>query len=101
MTNRKVGNLVLILYTKLFLVASAWEHVSDVVALLVDIALLGQTETVGSVPFVSDRVSGPLVEPVVVFQQLCIVLARVSLPRSVEVRVRDSLVAGVSRLNWL
>ena len=81
-------DLVWVLYSKLLLIAAAWQDIAALtVATLRQVRLLSVGQTIGTVLLITDRVSGALVELVMIPQLLQVSWASLRLPCSVKVRV--------------
>ena len=95
-TDRIVRHNILIMDTHLALVSSTRKHFSKFIdTILVTEGLLGKRDTTTVSSLVADRVSGALVELVVVLHQLTILGSLVTVARPTEVRVGDRFEAAV------
>ena len=95
-TDRIVRHNILIMDTHLALVSSTRKHLSKFIdTILVTEGLLGKGDATTVTSLVADRVSGALVELVVVLHQLTILGSLVTVACPTEVRVGDRFEAAV------
>ena len=95
-TDRIVRHNILIMDTHLALVSSTRKHLSKFIdTILVTEGLLGKGDATTVTSLVADRVSGALVELVVVLHQLTILGSLVTVTCPTEVRVGDRFEAAV------